>query len=474
MSVIGREPEIKVLNELLSSKESEMLAIYGRRRVGKTYLIREMYQQQIIFDCTGLYEQPLNVQLQNFWNTLVRSAKHHSRSDPPGTWLQAFEFLQVYVASLRGKGKKVIFLDELPWFDTPRSGFLSALGNFWNSWAVKRKDIIIVICGSAASWMIKKIINQRGGLHNRVTRRLRLLPFTLKETKAYLQSNRVNLQDYDILQLYMAIGGIPYYLKFVKRGKSVAQIIEFLFFDKNGPLRNEFENLYASLFKHYTIHVGIIRALASKHRGLTRNEILGFSGVASGGAFSEYLFELEESGFIQSQSPFLNIRKEVTYRLSDEFSLFYLTFLQKRRKSSGWVALATHQSYKIWCGHAFENVCLKHTEQIKRDLGISGIHTEESSWVLKGTKNQDGIQIDLVIDRADQCINLCEMKFYSGIFEINKSYSEILRKKMNLFQQNTKTRKNLFLTMITTYGVKPNANMLNLVSHSVEIGALFK
>ncbi|HLF63844.1 MAG TPA: ATP-binding protein [Saprospiraceae bacterium] len=474
MALTGRESEVLILKELLQSKEAEMLAIYGRRRVGKTFLIHTTYRDHIVFECNGLHDENLQSQLQNFWYALLRVVKPGLLIAPPTSWLQVFEMLRSYLETLKGEKKHVIFLDELPWFDTPRSGFLAALGNFWNAWAVKRTDVLLVICGSAASWMIGKVIFNRGGLHNRVTRKICLLPFTLKEVKDYLRSRKVSLQDYDLLQLYMAIGGIPYYLRFVKPGKSVPQIIQALFFDTHSPLKDEFENLFASLFSNYNHHIDIIQALASKHRGLTRGEILENIGKVSSGAFSGYLSELIESGFVISLQPFLNQKKETIYRLGDEFSHFYLKFLYHKRKSAPWIMISSQQSYKVWCGLVFENICIRHIEQIKHSLGISGIHTEVSSFISTGKEDRYGVQIDLIIDRADNCINLCEMKFHNDVFVITNSYLNELRKKCELFKTYTKTRKNIFLTMITAYGVSKNAQMLNIVSNTVEMKALFQ
>ncbi len=460
------------MQELLASTSPEMLAMYGRRRVGKTYLIQTVYKDHMVFECSGLQGGTLDMQLRNFWLALMRHASSDHYMLTPSNWLEAFEMLGGYLEAIKGSKKKVIFLDELPWFDTPRSGFMAALANFWNVWGSKNPKLILVLCGSAASWMISHIIHNRGGLHNRVTRKIRLLPFNLKETKQYLRHRQVILQDYDLIQLYMALGGVPYYLNLVRPGKSVAQVIQMLFFEKQAQLKDEFEMLYASLFSNYEQHVKVIKALASATYGLTRNQILDKSGEQSSGSFTKYLTELESSGFIMAIQPFQNKKKEVIYRLNDELSLFYLKFLF-RKKSGNWHTMSSQQSYKIWCGLAFENVCLKHVDQIEKALGIHGIVTEISSFIKAGRDGEDGVQIDMIIDRADNCINLCEMKFYNTEFEISKPYANSLKGKMDLFRSYTQTRKNLFLTLVTTFGVKRNAHMLSVVTNTVEIEALF-
>ncbi len=473
MTLIGRSAEVEIMQDLLKSTSPEMLAMYGRRRVGKTYLIQTVYKDQLVFECSGLQQGTLAMQLRNFWLSFVRNTSPEFYMQTPSTWLEAFEMLGHYLKEIRGQKKYVIFLDELPWFDTARSGFMAALANFWNVWGVKNPRLILVLCGSAASWMISHILHNRGGLHNRVTRKIRLLPFNLKETKQYLKHRHIILQDYDLIQLYMAIGGVPYYLNLVRPGKSVAQIIQLLFFDKQAQLRDEFEMLFASLFSNYEQHVKVVKALASSNYGLTRNQILAKSGEQSSGSFTQYLTELEASGFIMAIQPFQNKKKEVIYRLNDELSLFYLRFLS-RRKIADWLTMATQQSYKIWCGLAFENVCLKHIDQIETALGIHGIATEVSSFISVGKDQAEGVQIDMIIDRADNCINLCEMKFYSTSLDISKSYSQDLKRKMELFKTYTQTRKNIFITLVTTFGVKRNANMLSAVTNTIEIEALFK
>jgi predicted AAA+ superfamily ATPase len=474
MTLIGRNKEHEIMEDILDSPKSEMLAVYGRRRVGKTYLIQQVYKDHIILECSGLNEGSLKSQLQNFWNAMLRSFKGITAFNPPQTWLQAFEILGHKIEEIKNRKKKVIFLDELPWFDTPKSGFMSALANFWNTWGMKKSDLIVVLCGSAASWMINNIIHNKGGLHNRVTRKIRLLPFNLEETRDYLMQQRVQLLEYDIIQLYMAIGGIPYYLNFVRPGKSVAQIIEMLFFDAQAPLRDEFDILYASLFAHHQYHVKIIKALASKRQGLTRNQLLAELDEVSSGSFTKVLNELEASGFILSLPPFLNKKKEVLYRLSDELSLFHLSFLSHHRFSTTWQSLSGQQRYKIWCGLAFESICFKHVDQLKRALGISGIESTVSSFIKSGKTGQEGLQIDLLIDRSDRCINLCEMKFYNGQFEFTAMEAAAWKRKIEVFRTYTGTSKNLFLTMVTTYGIKENAHSLSVVSNSIEMNALFQ
>ncbi|MCU0374761.1 MAG: AAA family ATPase, partial [Chitinophagaceae bacterium] len=326
--LIGRQAEKLIMLETLQSDKSELIAIYGRRRVGKTYLIRQVFQNKISFELSGSVDAPMEIQLTNFAKQLDSRMTTGIKLSVPANWPEAFDMLKGYLTKLNKEGKKVIFFDELPWLDTMHSGFLSALDYFWNSWCTKRSDIVMVVCGSAASWMIEKVIQNKGGLHNRITRKIRLLPFTLTETRAFLQYKQIALDEHQIAQLYMVAGGVAYYLDAVQRGKSATQNIDLLCFHENGMLRHEFEQLYHSLFRNAHRHIAIIRALSKKNIGLTRSEIAQAVQMQSGGNLSQILKELEESGFIMaSRQPHRKL-KDMVYRLTDEYSCFYLRFIE--------------------------------------------------------------------------------------------------------------------------------------------------
>lgn len=463
------------MRNLLDSNQAELLALYGRRRVGKTYLIRSFYAQQLTFELTGLYDAPLAQQLNGFAFSLSRAFAKGIALPPPTSWLAAFQLLIQYLEANPTTKKQVLFFDELPWLDTPKSGFLSAFDQFWNSWAGRQSNLIVVICGSAASWMIQHVVNNKGGLHNRITRRMRLLPFTLSESEAFLQSNRVLLDRYQLLQLYMAMGGIPHYLKEVRPGESAAQTIDRLCFTKDGLLQDEFNNLYAALFSRADRHVALIKLLADKPQGLTRNELTN-NGFKSGGTTTQLLGELLESGFIAQYLPFGKTTKDAIYKLTDEYSLFYLKFIDHKRAvgTGTWLKKSTGQSWTSWAGLAFEQICQKHSEQLKQALGIAGVYTELSAWrYVPKDSAETGVQIDLLIDRQDHCINLCEIKFSTGEFIIDKAYADVLTRKRTVFQQQTRTRKALFITLITTFGVKPNQYANSLIQSQLTMDVLF-
>ena len=470
--IIGREGELIILEKLLKSTEPELLAIYGRRRVGKTFLVKTYYKPHLVFSCSGQYNGKTAEQLINFSEQLNTFFPTKKIMLPATTWQEAFSMLRNNIEAIKHKRKKVVFFDELPWLDSHKSGFLSSFSYFWNMFAAQRTDILVVICGSAASWIIDKVVNNKGGLHNRITQRIRLQPFTLKETESYLQHKNINLDHYQLLQLYMVMGGVPAYLNAIERGKSTAQNIEKICFSKDGALANEFDNLYTALFNTPEKHVQVIQALARKNKGLTRAELLKTGKLLTGGGMTAVLKELTESGFIDKTFPFGKKERDSLYRLTDEFSLFYFKFMQnmKGNENGQWLSRQSTPGYISWCGYAFENICMKHIEQIKRALQIGGVQSTSSSWVSTGA---NGAQIDLLIDRADHCINICEIKFSVKPFSIDKKYAAALKNKLMVFRQQTDTRKTLLLTFITAYGLAENTYKEQLAGNEITMDALF-
>lgn len=472
--LIGRQEERQVLLEALQSKEAEMVAVIGRRRVGKTFLIKAAYQSEIAFEITGLQDASLDKQLQHFSFTLHRYAGQETPHQQPTNWLEAFQQLVMHLEQKKGESKCVVFFDELPWLASRKSDFLTGLGFFWNSWAVNNK-VVVVICGSAASWMIDNVVNNRGGLHNRITRRIYLQPFSLAETEAYLKSRNIGFTRYQIVELYMALGGIPHYLKEIKAGKSAVQNIDEICFSQNGILRDEFLRLYPSLFSNAEKHVAVIRALATTRQGLTRQLLVQKGKLSEGGNTSRVLMELEQSGFISSYLPFDKKKKDTLYRLTDEYSLFYLQFIEDRANegSGTWQHLSQTQAYKPWSGYAFENCCLKHVPQLKKALGIAGVYSRSSAFFKQGTATEKGAQIDLLIDRNDQVVNVFEIKFYKTELAIDAEYAKALREKLRVFQAATGTRKYLMLTLMTTFGLHTNQHSLGLVERALVLDDLF-
>ncbi len=478
--ITGREKEIETLKKFLKSKKAEFLAIYGRRRIGKTFLIHEFYKDKgVYFEITGSNKASKKEQLKNFTRELKTLFPETEKFTD---WSDAFEILVKKIQTLDPNKKFIFFVDELPWFASPKSGFLAALDYFWNRHFSRLPNVLLIVCGSAAHWIIKKIINDKGGLHNRLSAWVRLEPFTLLEAENYLAHQRIDFKRKQLVELYMTFGGVAKYLTGLPTGKSVTQIINESCFTSNGFLFSEFSKLYESLFDSSEKHMAIVRALSKKQHGLTQTDLLQAAQLQSGGTFTTVLEELEESGFIMSTHAFGKQQKEKVFRLIDEYSLFYLTWIDeikggifknfdpeywnKKHKTAAWYA---------WSGHAFENICLKHSRNIKKALGISGISTSDSHWqhIPKKKSDRPGAEVDLVIDRADNCINLCEIKFCEDEFEITQAYAKDLERKKAVFQKITRTKKTVFLTMITPFGVKENNHSIELVNQQLTIDALF-
>lgn len=473
-ALIGRKEEQKILLSALETGEAEMVAVYGRRRVGKTFLIKQTYGKRIVFELTGLQAAKNAGQLQNFSLQLTERMQSPLPVKVPDNWLEAFFMLAQYLRDRDDRDKQVVFFDEVPWLAGPRSGFLMGLSWFWNSFAVSR-NLVVVICGSAASWMIRKIVNDRGSLHNRITKRILLNPFTLSETEAYLQSRQLHFNHYQIAQLYMAMGGIPHYLKAVEAGKSAVQNINDICFLPSGLLYDEFLRLYPALFARADNHMAIVRALAQSRQGLNRPAIVQAAKVPEGGSTSRVLDELEQSGFITAYYPYGKQKKDMLYRLTDSYSLFYLRFIEKNRNQGAdtWQHLSQTQAAKTWAGYAFENLCLRHLPAIKKALGISGVYATASSFYQAGSDAQPGAQIDLLLDRNDQVINLFEIKFHNAELTLSDFDAQSMRRKMQVFQTATRTRKHLMMSMITVFGLKHNAHSLGLVEQALVLEDLF-
>lgn len=443
--LVGRQSEISILNNALASDESQFVAVYGRRRVGKTFLIRQTLQKHFVFQHAGVANSPKSIQLQAWAESLSEAGlKGFSK---PKNWMEAFSLLKELIKKSRS-AKKVIFLDELPWMDTQASQFIPALEHFWNSWASARADIMLVVCGSATSWIIRKVIQNHGGLHNRVTQKIHLQPFTLRECEEYAQSRKLVMTRKQIVEAYMVMGGVPYYWSCLQPTMSLAQNMDQLFFNPSGALYDEYNALYASLYKNPTDYLRVIEALATKRYGLTRAEIVNVTKLNENGALTTLLQDLEYCGFIRHYNQIGKLKNGAIFQLVDNYTLFYHHFILKNKKSdiNFWSHNIQTAMYNVWCGLSFERVVAQHILQVKKALGIAGVLTEEYAW------HNDEAQIDLLIDRQDGVINLCEMKFYnSEIHNIEEISNELVRKR-NILLQNVKTKKAVFLTLISSYG----------------------
>lgn len=454
--LIGRTEEQKKLQKVYDSDQSEFVAVYGRRRVGKTYLIRETFRNAFIFTHTGLAKKSTREQLQNFQLSLRNQGM--KKAPLPTNWLEAFDML-AHLVERSKKKRKIVFIDEMPWMDAPRSSFLSAVEHFWNGFAAARKDVVFIVCGSATSWIINKIVRNRGGLHNRLTCRIHLQQFTLNECEQYAKHLRLGMSRRQIIESYMLLGGVPYYWSLLDKEKSLAQNIDNLFFSRNGDLKDEFKELYASLFKRPEKYLAIIETLGKKKTGMTREEIVKESKLPYNGTVSTMLEDLENCGFIRKYAGIGKKTKDAIFQLIDQYTLFYFKFVQNNPVNDEhfWSKSIDKPIYNNWCGLAFERLCLVHSRQIKETLGISGVISSEYSWKVQGSGEKSRAQIDLLIDRVDGVINLCEMKFSKKPFKIDAKYSKVLQNKRNRLIETTHTSKAVHITMVTSEGLVRNA-----------------
>ncbi len=454
--IIGREKEIQQLLNCYESKESQLVILYGRRRVGKTFLVNQTFENKFDFRLSGDFNLKKEEQLFNFYYEL----KSRSQKDipVPTSWREAFFQLRDYIETLDKDTKHVVFFDEMPWLDNHKSGFLVAFEYFWNSYGASKNNLMFIVCGSATSWLVENIDHNKGGLFNRQNCRIYLEPFNLYETKKFLESRNINWSDYDICECYMIMGGIPYYLNMLNGSIPYNANIDELFFKKRAALWDEFDHLYNTLFSNSEAYIKVIEAIFTKRIGLTRKEIVEISKLTDNSALTKMLKNLVDSGFIREYPFYGNKKRRIKYQLADYYTMFYLKFLKDTpgKDENFWSNTLENPARKAWAGFTFEQLCKGHIKQIKKKIGISGVLSEESEWFVQGDKENEGAQIDMLIDRRDRVINICEMKFSNDEYSIDKDYDQNLRRKISRFAESTGTKKALQLTFITTYGVKMN------------------
>ena len=481
--LIGREEEVKKLNELYDSGEAELIALYGRRRVGKTYLIDDVFEKRICFRHAGLSpiddndetitKYRMKDQLEHFYRSLT--VHGYKGEQAPKSWLEAFYMLEdLLMEKYDDNERVVVFIDEIQWLDTPRARFMTGFEAFWNGWACHKKNLMVIVCGSSSSWILENIINNHGGLYGRVTYEMKLRTFSLGECEKYLESRGISMSRYDITQAYMMVGGIPYYLKYFKKEYSLSQNINALFFSANAPLKNEFNRMFSSLFTDAEAMKQIINAISTKDKGITRAELTKMTGITDSGELSRRLNALMTGDFIIKYNSFGDSKRNENYKLIDPFCIFYLTFVNgsKSGKKIDWVNIEDSHQVITWKGHAFENVCWNHIDQIKAALQIGGVSTTESLWSKRGDETTRGTQIDLIIVRKDNVVHMCEMKFYSDLFEVDLDYHLILERRKKLLREKISKKATIHNTLITTYGLK-KSNYYGDFIHVLTIDQLF-
>lgn len=458
-NIIGRKSEINELERLYSSNRPEFVAVYGRRRVGKTFLIKQTFKGRMTFQHTGVSpvdlsegQSRMKTQLESFYFSLL----NHGLKGflPPKSWLEAFFQLEQLLKQIDDGSRQLIFLDELSWMDTPRSGFLSAFESFWNGWCTSHDNIMLIVCGSATSWILGNLSRSRGGLYGRLTSEIKLSPFTLKECEEYFTNEDIELSRYDIVQSYMIFGGIPYYLSYFSKGYSFEKNIDRILFGPSPRLKDEFNRLFNAVFNNADDCKKIVRHLATRHSGFTREEIAQATGLPLGGGLSKTLSSLVESDFIMAYTPWGVSEKITHYKLVDNFSLFWLKYVETNVDDPTYMNdNATSDIMRAWRGNAFEEVCWQHIGQIKRALEIGGVKSSISAWSVKGDSTHEGAQIDLLISRQDNVVNLCEMKFAGDVYTINLEEERKLRNRIEALKTTLSRKQTVHLTMVTTYGV---------------------
>ncbi len=478
MKINGREREIALLEQLYNSKRPEFVVVYGRRRVGKTYLVSELFKDRFTFYHTGLSplqqdsKNMLHEQLHAFYTTLCSFGLNTDVAKPQN-WLDAFELLKSLLISKNNGQRQVVFIDEMPWLDTSRSNFITAFEHFWNGWGARQEYLMLIVCGSATSWIKQTIVNNKGGLYNRITREIKVQPFTLHETEQLLQHNGIRWSRYDIAQFQMIAGGIPQYINFVQPGQSLPQAVDAVFFAEQAPLRQEFYRLFGSLFSNADEYAKIVRLIGKTHTGLTRRQILEKLSKKDGGTFSIILNNLVMSDFLLPYSSFTEGKRQERYKLIDPFCRFYLTFMDgKNTPNNYWQQNNNSGQINSWRGLAFEELCFNHIPQIKQALGIPQVSTTISKWVMQGANLVKGSQIDMIIDRADNIVNLCEIKFSNAPYVIDKQYDITLRERLQIMSRYLPKRKMPHIVFITTFGIRQN-EYSGIVQNVVNLDDLF-
>ena len=484
--IIGRDEEIKVLQSFLTSKKAEFLAIYGRRRIGKTFLIRQFFQGKNIafFNSTGEKDAPMKTQIAHFTKQISATFYSGIKLEKCKNWDETFELLTKTFQTVEKHKKIVLFFDEFPWMAGQNARLLQSLDYYWNHYWSNDPRIKLIICGSSASWIIDNIVNNEGGLHNRLTQKIALEPFNLSQTADFLKDKGISLSKKHIVDLYMCMGGIPYYLSKIEKGISATQIIESLAFTKQGFLLEEFDNLFSSLFKNSELYIDIIKTIAVHRYGVIQNELLervGKNLVGKGGV--DKLKALKDTGFIMDFISLFHIEKGRYYKLIDNYSLFYLywiepvknTLLKKSLVNGYWDKIKTKSEWHSWSGLAFEAICYEHLPEITKALELSPTSVP-GTWRYVSKKNSDekGAQIDLLFDRDDDAITICEIKYSDKPFVITKEYAMKLEQKLEIFKKITRTSKQLFLVFISANGIKSNQYSEKLVTKVITIDDLFQ
>lgn len=481
-TIIGREEELATISRLYTSERSEFLALYGRRRVGKSFLIEEAMENKFTFMTVGLFikvdkddaekvESYRQQQLRHFYSSLLEYGLPEEGNPAPTNWLDAMNLLKKLLLSKRSR-RKVVFIDELPWLAGPQSSELvSELGFFWNQWARKRKDILLIVCGSATSWMIDNVIREYEGLYGRVTETIALKPFTLAECERYWEKRGFHLSRYEVALTYMVIGGVPYYMDSFRPDRTMADNINTIYFNKD-KARQEFKDVYAGLYSSSEVYINVIRQLGKRFYGMSRTELLEALDKKGGGNFSDVLENLIDSGIIRSYTLYGSPRKQTVYQLMDFFTLFYLRFCENTDFTS-WRSVQRSKPFYSWAGNSFELLVVEHIQQLADALRIKEYATP-FSWS-GDTPDGDEAQIDLVIPAtAERADYICEMKFSEGKYILKEEDADDITRHIEALKNSSihKLSHSIYVVLVTSFGVTESKHRSHL-NDIVTLDSLF-
>lgn len=454
MEMVGRVQERRCLDRCDGSDKSELVCVYGRRRVGKTFLVEQTLGPFFAFHVVGSKDAATSSQLREFG--LELTDRGDPNPNPPADWREAFNRLYKVItapdAPRSPHGKAVVFIDEFPWFAKQRSDFLSAFSTFWNRRSTTGQKLLVVICGSATSWVIEHVLESAGDMAARVTESIFLKPFALAETKEYFDSRGFGWDERSLIETQMVFGGLPYFFSLMSPHQSLAQSIDRLCLRPRAQLRDETMILLESTMRRSRLYVELFALLAQHRYGVPKAEAMRLLGHSTN-QFIKATAEAVKCGYVHEYKNLSKPQNPKYLMLVDPFILFHYRLIEPAHGDSprSWADfVADQERYTAWRGNAFEIVCLQHVRQLKSALGIGGVLTKEYPWA--SARKAGGAQVDLVIERADRIVNLCEMKFTDAPYELTSAVEQELVRKREVFREETGTRLALKTVLVSAQG----------------------
>jgi hypothetical protein len=407
---VGRKNELRMLNDAYRSGKDELVVLYGRRRIGKSSLVKRFAEKKkAYYEFEALEGETTPGQINHFLQQLKKQI-----DDPIldsvrfANWEQVFTYLTEKVINRKSKVKKILFLDELPWMAAGRIRLVSLLKYYWdNHW--KSKHVMLILCGSVASFMVKKVLHSNA-LYGRTTIEILLKGFSPEEAARLLSKKRSREET---LNYQLVFGGVPKYLEQINTSQSFNKNMNTLCFSPHGIMLKEVERIFYSQFREPRTYLKIINLL--KNGIFSLSEISSKTKIPSGGGLKQYLKNLERAEMIRSYIPFdrSGNSKFKKYTLADEFLVFFFKYMGpnlrviKESSSRRLFETLTQNSFDSWLGFAFERFCLKHA-------GLLALVMDFADDILLASpyfkKNDERFQIDLLYQRADRVITVCEIK----------------------------------------------------------------